>query len=157
MEIKKATLRDIGGMKKVLYDAFHNHYAAAGEFYAIEQLVDPNYATQTGPYYSKEMFISENAKSLKRRLRPPFQAFVAKDQGKIIGYIICEKHKGKLWVNDIVVRREYQKKDVGKKLFKEAIRDKKVYLWVNAKNPAKEFWKKLGFKEILREILMIKK
>jgi ribosomal protein S18 acetylase RimI-like enzyme len=147
-------------MVKVLMSAWHRDYGAAGEFYAASQLSDPNYATQTGPYASIEEFVSVNAQSIKERIKEPFTAHVALDNGRIVGYIICEHQPGGLWVNDAVVLPEFQSKGVGKALFEHATKgadNKYIWIWVNTKNPATNFWKKLGFEEVLTETLMRKR
>ncbi|MFH0949092.1 MAG: GNAT family N-acetyltransferase [Candidatus Aenigmatarchaeota archaeon] len=157
IKIRKAHSGDILQMVKVLQDAYHKNYSAAGEFYARQELVDPNYETTSGPFYSTKMFVAENVKSMRRRLKKPFKAFVMLDKNSIIGYIIIEDHLGRTWINDMVIKKDYQNRCLGKKLFRHATKGKnKVYLWVNTKNPALRFWKKQGFKELLRECLMIK-
>lgn len=157
MKIREATPSDVEGMKGVLRDAFHNTYTGAGEFYSSSQFVDPNYPLNAGPYYNVQIFLEESLANIEKRLTWPFRAFVAVGDKKIIGYIITEIHKGRLWVSDMAVKPNYQKRGVGKNLFKVATQhNNQVYIWVNSKNPALEFWKKLGFAEILEEKLMVK-
>lgn len=169
IKIRKATTRDLKGIANILRAAYHRHYAAAGEFYAYAELVDPNYETSSGPYYSRREFVDANIRSIRARLRPPFRALVAvtadgKNVGKIVGYIILEKHKGRLWVNDTAVHPKHHGRGIATALFRAALghhsKSKgkhEVWLWVNAKNPALRFWKRLGFKEVLREVLMTRK
>ena len=158
MYIRPANKKDLPKVIKIIEDAFHRHYAAAGEFYSIQQFVDPNYATATGPYYSLKSFIKSMVSDLKHKLSKPFEFLVAEENKKIIGFIILEKNAGNFWISNVMVKKEFQKNGVGKQLFNFAVKNKKpLYLWVNTKNPAIKFWKKLGFKEILRESLMIKK
>lgn len=158
MEIREAVIEDIDEMKEVLRDAFHNAHAAAGEFYSSNQFVDPNYASSAGPYYDTKTFLEDNLANIKNRLKEPFRALVAVEKNEIIGYLITETHKGKLWINDIIVKREHQKKGIGKKLFEVATKNHdSIHIWVNSKNPAIEFWKSLGFVEVLEEKLMVKK
>ena len=157
VSIRRARAGDVGQMVDALVDAYHGNYSAAGEYYARQEMVDPNYETTSGPYYSRSMFVEENAKSIRSRLREPFRAFVLLDGKRIVGYIITEDHLGRTWINDTVIRRGYQSRGLGKRLFRHAARGKKeVYLWVNAKNPARDFWKREGFSEVLRECLMRK-
>ena len=158
MEIRESTIGDIDKMKEVLRDAFHDTYAGAGEFYSSSQLVDPNYSSGAGPYYDIKSFLEDNLTNIENHLKEPFKSFVAVENNEIVGYLIVEMHKGKLWINDVVVRRDYQKGGVGKKLFEIATKNQdNVYIWVNSKNPALNFWRKLGFGEVLEEKLMVKK
>jgi len=155
IKIRKANLKDVPEMEKVLLDAYHLNYCGAGEYYSKEELTDPNYASTSGPYNSNKIFLTNNYNSIKERLNNPFKAFVMHIDKEMVGYIIIEKHLGRTWVNDILITKRYQKKDFGKKLLDFALKkEKNVYLWVNAKNPAQQFWKKEGFKEVLKECLM---
>lgn len=163
VNIRKATKKDLPEIIKIVEGAFHKDYGAAGEFYAAQQMVDPNYASDTGPYSSSEMFMKSMIDDMRERLgkkfRYPFEIFVAEDRDKnTIGFITLENNAGNFWITNIMVEKKFQKNKVGKKLFEFVAKNKKpVYLWVNVKNPAIKFWKKLGFKEILRESLMRKK
>lgn len=158
MHIRKATKKDLPEIIKIIETSFHKQYPAAGEFYSIQQFTDPNYATQNGPYYSLKCFVKSMVCELKNKFRKPFEFFVAEINKKIVGFIILENNAGNFWVNNIIVKKGYRGRDIGKKLFNFAAKNKRpLYLWINAKNPATKFWKKLGFKEILREVLMIKK
>jgi len=158
MNIRKATKKDLPKIVKVIENSFHRQYPAAGEFYSAELFADPNYATATGPYYSPQVFLKSIICELKNKFRQPFKFLIAEINKEIVGFIILEKRTKHFWIHNIMVKKEYQKKGVGKKLFNVATQNKKpIYLWVNAKNPALKFWKKLGFKEVLRESLMIKK
>ncbi|MBU0530088.1 MAG: GNAT family N-acetyltransferase [Nanoarchaeota archaeon] len=158
IKIRKARLADANRMIQVLVDAYHGNYSAAGEYYSRQELVDPNYQITSGPYNSREVFVRENVKSLNKRLKSPFEAFVMFDDNDMIGYIIIENHLGRTWINDIIIKKNYQNKDLGRKLFLHATKNKKqIYLWVNMKNPAFKFWKKMGFNEVLKECLMMKK
>ena len=158
MIIRRAVLGDIEKIKAVVRSSFHENYAAAGEFYSAQQLADPNYATQTGPYYSREIFISDIINGLPEKLAKPFETFVACDGSKVAGFITIENNNGKRWVNTIFVGKSYQRLGLGKELFEFAAGGKGgLYLWVNSKNPAVGFWKKLGFRPVLQEMLMRKK
>lgn len=96
-------------------------------------------------------------KNLKNNFQKPFEIWVAGKE-EIVGFIVLENVRGNFWVNHIMVKKRYQRKNLGKKLFNFVTKNKKpLYLWINLKNPALKFWKSLGFKEILREVLMIKK
>jgi N-acetylglutamate synthase-like GNAT family acetyltransferase len=157
MLIRRATPGDVRGMKDVLRDAFHDSYIGAGEFYSSSQLVDPNYATTSGSYYSLQSLLEDNLSSIEGRLKGPFNAFVAVERGEIVGYAITEIHKKKLWINDMVVRRDKQKRGIGRQLFDAATKGHgQIHIWVNSKNPSMEFWKKMGFGEVLEEKLMVK-
>lgn len=157
MKIRQATTDDVEGMKKVLIEAFHDSYIGAGEFYSSNQFVDPNYATSSGSYYDLKALLEDNLNNIGNRLEEPFKAFVAVDN-ELIGYAITEKHKGKLWINDLVVKPGKQKKGIGKKLFEAVTKNHdQVYIWVNSKNPAIKFWENLGFSTILEEKLMMSK
>ncbi|MEM4134266.1 MAG: ribosomal protein S18-alanine N-acetyltransferase [Candidatus Micrarchaeia archaeon] len=77
---------------------------------------------------------------------------VAKENGKIIGYIILqmiEPKKG--YIRSIAVKKEKRKKGVAKSLIKYLIKKfelEEISLHVRAGNDAINFYKKLGFKEI---------
>lgn len=153
--IRRAVLEDLGQIKQIIKGSFHRDYAAAGEFYSVQQLADPNYATQTGPYYSGGAFISSIIDGLEEKLREPFDFFVACEGGEIGGFIIMEGNNGRHWVNNIFIRQDRQDRGIGKLLFDFATRGKKeLYLWVNSNNPAVSFWEKLGFRTVLQERLM---
>lgn len=157
MYIRRANEKDLPEIIKIIKTSFHQNFAAAGEFYSAQQFVDPNYATATGPYYSLKTFIESMISDLKDKFCKPFDFFVAEINKEIVGFIIIENNKGKSWIVNIMVKKKYQRKNIGKKLFNFVVKNKKpIYLWVNVKNPAIKFWKKLGFKEVLRETLMIK-
>ena len=157
MKIRQATADDVEDMKKVLTEAFHESYIGAGEFYSSNEFVDPNYATSSGRYYNLQALLKDNLNNISNRLEEPFKAFVAVEN-EIIGYAITEKHNGKLWINDMVVKPDQQKKGIGKKLFEVATKNhEQVYIWVNSKNPAIKFWEKLGFDTVLEEKLMMTK
>ncbi len=156
-KIRFATKKDLPVIIKIIKSSYHKKYAAAGEFYSVQQLVDPNYATENGPYGSLRMFKASMISDLKNKLKKPFELFVAKLGREVVAFIIIEKNNKSFWVNNLMVKRRFQKMGVGKYLFKVIAKNKKpLYLWVNSKNPAKKFWKKLGFKEILQETLMLK-
>lgn len=155
IKIRKASLKDLKDIKNIFLNSVKKEYFGAGEYYFREELVDPNYKSLTGPYYSKEHFIKNNLKSLKERLVKPYLSYVMLFKKEMIGFIIIEKHLGRYWINDFVIKEEYQKKGYGDYFFKYLKKDKKeIYLWVNKKNPAKKFWEKEGFKEVLEEVLM---
>jgi N-acetylglutamate synthase-like GNAT family acetyltransferase len=95
---------------------------------------------------------------LDKKLKKPFEFFVAEKNKEIVAFLIIEKNKKAFWINNMMVKKESQRKGIGKNLLEFASKNKKpLYLWVNSKNPAKHFWSKLGFKKILQETLMIKK
>lgn len=156
-EIRKARLKDIKSMIKILESSAHKNHDGAGEYYLRDEFTDPNYASTSGPYYSANLFLKNNIQGLKKRLSKPYTAYVLLLKEEVIGYIIVEKYLNRYWVNDLVIKREYQKNGQGKKLFNHVLKGKKdVYLWVNDKNPGKKFWEKIGFKTILTESLMKK-
>ncbi len=165
MHIRRATKKDLPQIIKIIKDSFHWHYPAAGEIYLSQLLVDPNYATATGPYYSREVFIKSLISDTKNKFGKPFEIFLAEidtsttlKNREVVGFIVLENNKGNYWITNIMVKKKCQGSGVGKKLFDFATNNKKpLYLWVNAKNSAVKLWKNFGFKEILREILMIKK
>jgi ribosomal protein S18 acetylase RimI-like enzyme len=155
IKIRKTTLKDLLQIKEILLNALHKDYFGAGEYYFREEFVDPNYSSLKGPYYSKEQFIKNNLKSLKERITKPYLSYVLFLKKEMVGYIIIEKHLKRYWINDFVIKKEFQDKGYGKIFFDFLIKDKKdVYIWVNKKNPAKKFWEKQGFKEVLEEVLM---
>ena len=157
MFIRRANKKDLPEIIKIVKNSFHRYYAAAGEFYSAQQLVDPNYTSQTGPYYSREFFVKSLIKDLKTKIKKPFEFLISSEGKKITGFIILENNHGHYWINNVMLKKEFQGRGTGKKLFNFAAKNKKpVYLWVNTKNPAINFWKKLGFKKILNETLMRK-
>lgn len=94
---------------------FETHFMAAGEYYSVQQLVDQNYATQTGAYYTQDIFIKDIINGLADKFLPPFEMFVACENDDIVGFIITETNNGKLWINNIFVKN--QNNGVGKQLF----------------------------------------
>lgn len=155
LKIRRATAKDLPALRRIFLAAYHASYAAAGEFYANRELVDPNYATSNGPYYKRDTYVRRNLESIKARLKPPFCCWLAVREKKLAGYIITERNQGKLWINDLLVSKSAQRSGIGRQLFEHATRGQKsIYLWVNSANPAQKFWKKMGFKLLLQESLM---
>lgn len=156
--IRKATAKDVPGMKAAFREAWHEDYAAAGEYYASGQLVDPYYETSSGPFGSRKVLVESTADTIKDRISGPFTAFVACDGKKVVGYAICEKNRRQFWLNDLIVAKSHQKQGIGLKLFDTLAKEHDhLYLWVNEKNPAVRFWEKLGFRKVLGETLMLKR
>lgn len=154
MLIRKAKKEDAKEIQEVFRDSYHKDYGAAGEYYSTEEFVDPNYATDGGPYGSQKEFVESLAKQLPERLKGR-EAYVAVHNNKIVGYIIGEKQNKKYWIYDIIVKKKYQNKKIGKTLVNKLIKNKcNVFCWVNAKNPALKFWKKFGFETVVKEILL---
>ena len=157
MKIRRATTKDVHAMYSILESADHQYFDGAAEYYYREEYTDPNYKSYKGPYYSPDYYKKANLKSLRERLAKPYTTYVLLEENVIVGYIIIEKHLGRLWVNDLLVHQDYQHKGYGKQLFAHVAKQgQETYLWVNDKNPAKQFWKELGFKEVLSECLMKK-
>ncbi|MEM3408445.1 MAG: ribosomal protein S18-alanine N-acetyltransferase [Candidatus Micrarchaeia archaeon] len=79
---------------------------------------------------------------------------VAKENEKIIGYIILEMIEPKKgYIRSIAVKKEKRKKGVARNLIEYIIKKfeiKELSLHVRAGNNAINFYKKLGFKEIER-------
>lgn len=158
LKIRRAVRADLPVIVAIIKNSYHSKYAAAGEFYSVQHLCDPNYETENGPYYSLDIFVKSMASDLGGKLKKPFETFVAESGDGLIAFIILEKNRRAFWVNNIMVKKEWQGREVGAKLFEFAVKNKaSVYLWVNSKNPAKKFWSKLGFKEMLQETLMYRK
>jgi len=158
MKIRRVTKKDLPEIIEIIKTAFHYQYTGMDTFYCAQQFVDPYSTLTTAPLYSKEIFIKSMISDLKNKFKKPFEFFVAETKKEIVGFIVLEKHLGNFWINNMMVKKEYQGKGIGKKLFKFATKNKgPLYLGVNAKNPAFKFWKKMGFKEVLRDVLMIKK
>lgn len=158
LRIRHAHKSDLPEIVKIVKNSYHKKYAAAGEFYSVQQLTDPNYKTENGPYYSLKIFIASMISDLENKLKRPFDFFVAESGKKLIAFIIIEKNRKSFWVNNIMVKKEFQGRDIGKYLFEFAVKNKELlYLWVNSKNPAKKFWSELGFREILQETLMVRR
>ncbi len=153
--IRRAVPEDMEQIRGIIKGSFHGDYAAAGEFYSVQRMADPNYAAQTGPYCSREAFISSIIDGLEERLSKPFDFFVACEGKEIEGFIIMEDNNGSHWVNNIFVRQDRQGRGIAKRLFEFAAGGRKeLYLWVNSDNPAVKFWEKLGFRTVLQERLM---
>ena len=153
--VRMAKPDDLEQIKKIVRDSFHEDYAAAGEFYSVQQMADPNYATQTGPYYDMEAFVKDIIDGMEEKLSEPFECFVACNGGDVVGFIVTENNNSRHWVNNIFVGKGHQAEGIGKELFDFASRGKReLYLWVNSKNPAVDFWENLGFKTVLQERLM---
>ncbi len=157
LRIRNAGHKDLAAIKKIIRSSYHKKYAAAGEYYSVQQFTDPNYASESGPYYSLGIFVQSMISDLKSKLEKPFEFFVAKLNKELVAFIILEKNGQAFWVNNIMVKKEFQGMNIGERLFEFTTKNKKpLYLWVNSKNPAKKFWSKIGFKKILQETLMFK-
>jgi len=152
--VRKAKKGDMRQMKKVVEEAFHRNHSAAGEFYSAQQLADQNYATQTGAYYSRDIFIKDIIYGLGEKFEEPFETFVACEGKIIVGFIITENNNGRLWINNIFVKKGRQGAGTGKQLFDFATSGRETWVWVNASNPAVGFWDKMGFRTVLQEKLM---
>jgi len=158
MKIRRATKKDLSKIIEIIKVTFHRRYPGMDNFYSAQQFADPYYASTAVPFYSKEVFIKSMISDLKNKFQKPFEIFVAEIEKEIAGFIILEKHLGNFWVNNMMIKKEYQGKGIGKKLFAFATKNKRpLYLGVNAKNPALKFWKRMGFKEISQDVLMVKK
>ncbi len=157
LRVRRANKKDLPEIIEIIKGSYHKEYAAAGEFYSVQQFTDPNYATENGPYYSLKLFVASMVSDLENKLKKPFEFFVAESGKKIVAFVIIEKNKKAFWINNMMVKKEHQGGNIGKYLFEIVTKNKKpLYLWVNSKNPAKNFWLKVGFSEILQETLMIK-
>jgi GNAT superfamily N-acetyltransferase len=157
IKIKKATKKDVPAMKGVLRAAWHDNYAAAGEYYATGEFVDPYYETSSGPYGSQKVLLESTAKTIKDRIGGSFSAFVACDGKKVVAYVIGERNLKQFWINDLIVSKKYQGQGLGIALFEQlAKKHGHLYLWVNEKNPAVKFWEKMGFRKVLGEQLMVR-
>lgn len=158
LELRRASKNDLVEVIEVIKDSYHRKYAAAGEFYSVQHLTDPNYETENGPYQSIGVFVADMISDLPRKLKKPFEFYVAELKNEIAGFIIIEKNNKSFWINNVMVKRKFRKMGVGQFLFNSAGRNRRpLYLWVNSRNPAKKFWGRLGFKKVLQETLMIKK
>jgi len=145
-------------MRQIVRSAYHRDYAAAGEFYSVQQWVDPNYATSNGPYYDESIFVGDVLSQVAEKLSAPFETWVAAVGSKLSGFIVIEHHNGRAWINEIFIAPDAARTGVGRRLFETATSgERELYLWVNSKNPAVNFWGKLGFEEILTEKLMVKR
>lgn len=154
---RHANKKDLPEIVRIIKNSYHSKYAAAGEFYSIQQFCDPNYETENGPYYSVDFFVACMISGMKDKLDKPFETYVAEFQKQIVAFIVIEKNKRAFWVNNIMVKKEFQGRDIGELLFEFAVKNKSpLYLWVNSKNPAKKFWLKLGFTDVLQETLMLR-
>ncbi len=110
----------------------------------------------------KEIYNIENAsfkdsysiESLKKEISLSFsRIFVAKENGKTVGYCIIWTIKNEAEIHRIAIAPEYRKRGIGKQLLKTVLkllkeeRVEKVFLEVSEKNfPAVNLYKSCGFK-----------
>jgi ribosomal-protein-alanine N-acetyltransferase len=79
---------------------------------------------------------------------------VAKEDGRVVGYIGTEKVNGETHIINMAVHPSHQKRGIGKKLLESILNDKDVFfLEVRVSNiPAQKIYLKYGFKNVgLRE------
>lgn len=115
MCIRRATKKDLPKIIKIIKDSFHRQYAAAGEFYSVQQFADSNYGSGTGPYYSLKFFIKDMVRNLKNKLRKPFKFLVAEENKKPLY----------LWVNAKNPALKFWKKLGFKEVLREVLMIKK--------------------------------
>lgn len=75
---------------------------------------------------------------------------VAKDNGKILGYIGIEKISGEMHIINMAVQPDFRGKGIGKKLLEKALSPKDVvFLEVRVSNlPAQKIYEHFGFKNV---------
>ena len=145
MIIRRIRITDIAHLKKL-----------ENELAAFDRKKDPFLKKNAGKYYFKDLKNKFKEKSTF--------GFVAIENNEIVGMItgLVENtfadaylHRKEGLVRGFVVKKEYRKKGVGKKLLESVMKEFKkrgikVYIvYFYSKNPAKKLYKKMGFKEYL--------
>jgi len=83
--------------------------------------------------------------------------FLAERKKEILGYVVLFRHNDKVWLYDILIKKEHQNKGIGTALMNYICKNKKILLTVNDKNKKGiGFFKRFGFKPLLKDVLMIK-
>ncbi len=120
----------------------------------IKELIEvyiSGYSDMDKYHYTRSRDIKRYIKWLFKRDKNGF--FVAKDGEKIIGFVACDANwNGIGAIHEIVVRKEYQGRGIGKKLMEKCLAYlskyvDKIELYVGSENErAINFYKKFGFK-----------
>ena len=141
MKIRKANEKDVEDMAKLIINGFSKY-----------------------PYHDK--WTKKEAKDSVKSDLIRGKGYVAEERKKIVGFIVITKEiSGKiyLFIENLVVDIDYQRKGIGKKLvdFIEEKQRKKgeviISLSANKKSTAYKFYKKLGYKENKFNVNMSKK
>lgn len=64
--------------------------------------------------------IQEGKEDLFYFLKAQYPVFVAKEDGKAVGYLVCRIEDEVLWVEHLFVSRDYRRKDIASLLFQKA-------------------------------------
>ena len=141
MKIRKVTKKDFEYMAKLIVKEFAK------------------------PPYNDKWTKKEAIDSIKSDLSKG-ESYVAEEGNKIAGFIVVTKQisgKTYLFIENLVVDENYQRRGIGKKLVEEIERryikkrDVVISLSVNKKSMAYKFYKKLKYKENKNNINMSKK
>lgn len=140
MKIRKTKKSDLGGMAKLF----------------VEEYSKPPYNDK---WTKKEAINSTKLDIING------ESYVAEEGGKIIGFITVTKETAEkiyLFIEDLVVKSDYQGKGIGKKLIEkleEKYKRKNVVisLSVNKQSLAYKLYKKLGYRENKINVIMSKK
>ncbi len=137
MKIRKATLLDVSGIGYVHYHAWNETYTGLIEQSYLDRRSIDKCTAMAEQYYK--------------------HTFVAKDEGKIVGFACYKKADTEIdedyqEVKAIYVLKAYQKRGLGKNLLKSCMTmfddSSDIVIWVLDKNqPAIDFYEKQGFEK----------
>ena len=145
MEVRLGRKEDVQGVVEVIKDAWTSYYCAADGYWMGGETLEKMIKCSVDYLEGKDPYIPEIPKY-----------YVAEENGETVGFMFLNTNfYERFWIWDLMVKKAWQGKGVGKKLFETAAKDgKEIYINVNPENPAMAFWDKLGFKTIRKSVVM---
>jgi predicted acetyltransferase len=117
------------------------------------KLAEMNYRLIRDEGHRNPMNKAQLTRRMRNWLKGEYQAFLFKEQGKIIGYCLCRKEEGFIYLRQFFILRNFRKKGLGKKAFKLLLKgywSRSLFLQLDVLVGNKrgvEFWKSVGFKD----------
>jgi GNAT superfamily N-acetyltransferase len=141
MRVRKAQPKDLPALTRIVRSSWHPDFVGAADFWLKEETRETK------------------ANHIRKRIYPPFRAYVAVEGKDVMAFATAQNYRGRFWIGDVFVDKKSQNKGVGTFLVKKIMEGKKeAYIEVNNANKnAVKFWRDLGFKPVLTESLMVKK
>ncbi len=152
IEISLVTPEDYRGAMEVIYKAQLENYPNA-ELGITREDIEANFARE---------FTAEKIREGEEDWRntpddPNVRYLIAKQNGKVVGRCIVERHPDKNQLNDIYIDPEAQGKGLGKKFWQESLKfldptKETVVMVLPYNEQAKGYYQRLGFVETGRKV-----